>query len=324
MRTATTIPARHSLMALYGGLPPAPEPGTGANGVTLAGLQFHPTQHSRMATRSPKAAAAATPATTATKPAKGVRVRPVPAVTRSIAILRLLGEQKQPLALKTVAQALDLVPSTCLHILRVLVAEDLVTVDPTTKRYALGTGMISLARSVLEGGGFTQLVQPVLDRMAGQFGVTAMGVEITARQTVLVLAISQSNQPFRVHTDVGSQFDTLVSATGRLIAAYSGESWPVLKAQFAQVVWDQAPTFTAWKKEVELTRERGWALDRDNFMAGITVVAVPVLSSGGRLVNTLVAVGLTSQLGAARVQQMAQVMQREAAELSALLVGPGA
>ncbi|MBB6564256.1 DNA-binding IclR family transcriptional regulator [Acidovorax soli] len=277
-----------------------------------------------MATRSPKAAAAATPATTATKPAKGVRVRPVPAVTRSIAILRLLGEQKQPLALKTVAQALDLVPSTCLHILRVLVAEDLVTVDPTTKRYALGTGMISLARSVLEGGGFTQLVQPVLDRMAGQFGVTAMGVEITARQTVLVLAISQSNQPFRVHTDVGSQFDTLVSATGRLIAAYSGESWPVLKAQFAQVVWDQAPTFTAWKKEVELTRERGWALDRDNFMAGITVVAVPVLSSGGRLVNTLVAVGLTSQLGAARVQQMAQVMQREAAELSALLVGPGA
>jgi DNA-binding IclR family transcriptional regulator len=277
-----------------------------------------------MATRSPKAAAAATPATTATKPAKGVRVRPVPAVTRSIAILRLLGEQKQPLTLKTVAQALDLVPSTCLHILRVLVAEDLVTVDPTTKRYALGTGMISLARSVLEGGGFTQLVQPVLDRMAGQFGVTAMGVEITARQTVLVLAISQSNQPFRVHTDVGSQFDTLVSATGRLIAAYSGESWPVLKAQFAQVVWDQAPTFTAWKKEVELTRERGWALDRDNFMAGITVVAVPVLSSGGRLVNTLVAVGLTSQLGAARVQQMAQVMQREAAELSALLVGPGA
>ncbi|RYH31038.1 MAG: winged helix-turn-helix transcriptional regulator, partial [Alcaligenaceae bacterium] len=164
---------------------------------------------------------ASTPA--ANKPERIVRVRPVPAVTRSIAILRLLGEQKQPLTLKSVAQALGLVPSTCLHILRVLVSEDLVTVDLDTKRYALGSGMISLARSVLEGGGFTQLVQPVLDRLAAQFGVTAMGVEITSRPTVMVLAISQSNQPFRVHTDVGSQFDTLVSATGRLIAAHGGE-----------------------------------------------------------------------------------------------------
>jgi DNA-binding IclR family transcriptional regulator len=314
----TPLPAQHSLMALYGARIQAPEPGP--NGFTLGGLTFQKKHHpSSMATRS-KPPESPTPAT-ARQPAKGVRVRPVPAVTRSIAILRLLGEQKQPLTLKTVADALGLVPSTCLHILRVLVAEDLVKVDPTTKRYALGTGMISLARSVLEGGGFTQRVQPVLDRLAAQFGVTAMGVEITARQTVLVLAISQSSQPFRVHTDVGSQFDTLVSATGRLIAAYSGEGWPVLKDKFAQVVWDQAPTYTAWKKEVELTRARGWALDKDNFMAGITVVAVPVLSSGGRLVNTLVAVGLTSQLGAAQVQQMAQVMQREAAALSALLGG---
>ena len=308
-----SIPAQHSLMALYGMATGGASPESDANRVNLAGLQFQK-KHSRMASRSTSAAAPSP-----TKTGRTVRVRPVPAVTRSIAILRLLGEQKQPLTLKSVAQALDLVPSTCLHILRVLVSEDLVTLDPDTKRYALGTGMISLARSVLEGGGFKQLVQPVLDRMAAKFGVTAMGVEISARQTVMVLAISQSNQPFRVHTDVGSQFDTLVSATGRLIAAHSGEAWPALKEKFAQVSWDKAPSYTAWKKEVELTRLRGWALDRDNFMAGITVVAVPVLSSSGRLVYTLVAVGLTSQLGAPRVEKMAQAMQREAAELAALL-----
>lgn len=308
-----TIPAQHSLMALYGMATGDTPLEADANRVTLLGLQLKK-KRSRMASRS--TTSAAPPVTT---PGRNVRVRPVPAVTRSIAILRHLGEQKQPLTLKSVAQALDLVPSTCLHILRVLVAEELVSLDPDTKRYALGTGMISLARSVLEGGGFKQLVQPVLDRMAAQFGVTAMGVEISARQSVMVLAISQSNQPFRVHTDVGSQFDSLVSATGRLIAAHSGEGWPALKEKFAQVVWDKAPSYAAWKKEVELTRLRGWALDRDNFMAGITVVSVPVLSSSGRLIYTLVAVGLTSQLGVARVEKMAQAMQREAAELAVLL-----
>ena len=37
------------------------------------------------------------------------------------------------MGVKAIAQALDLVPSTCLHILRALVSEQLVKVDPATK-----------------------------------------------------------------------------------------------------------------------------------------------------------------------------------------------
>ena len=119
---------------------------------------------------------------------KSVRVRDVPAVTRSIAILRLLGRTNQALGVKAIADELGLVPSTCLHILRVLVSEELVKLEPGTKHYALGSGMISLARSVLKGGSFAQLAQPGLDRLASSFGVTAMGVEVTPKQTVVVLA----------------------------------------------------------------------------------------------------------------------------------------
>ena len=221
-----------------------------------------------------------TPATPEQAPAKerGTRVRPVPAVSRSIAILRLLGDTKQPMGVKAIADALDLVPSTGLHILRVLVSEGLVTVDPSTKRYALGSGMISLARSVLGGGSFAQLVQPALDRLAAQGGVTAMGVEVTGMQSAVVLALSRSDQPFRFHTDVGSQFNALVSATGRLIAAHNGESWTQLRKRFEKITWDQAPSFDTWKSEVEQSKALGWSLDRDNFMSGVTVTAVPVLA----------------------------------------------
>lgn len=252
--------------------------------------------------------------------ARTVRVRPVPAVSRSIAILRLLGRVGQPLGVKAIADELALVPSTCLHILRVLVAEELVTWDPATKRYALGNGMISLARSVLDRSGFPQLIQPVLDRLAGRFGVTAMGVEITSKDTVVVLALSHSNQPFRVHTDVGSRFDTLVSATGRLIAAHGGESWTDLRKKFSQIHWDKAPRFDTWKKEVELARSQGFSVDRDNFMAGLTVVAVPVFTAGGRLAYTVVVVGLSSQLTTVATDLLAQEMMREAREISGLLV----
>lgn len=168
-----------------------------------------------------------------------------------------MGQVGQPLGVKAIADELTLVPSTCLHILRVLVSEELVTWDAATKRYALGNGMISLARSVLDRSGFPQLIQPALDRLAGRFGVTAMGVEITSKDAV-VLALSHSNQPFRVHTDVGSRFDTLVSATGRLIAAHGGESWTDLRKKFTQIHWDKAPRFDVWKKEVELASSAGF------------------------------------------------------------------
>ncbi|RYF82465.1 MAG: IclR family transcriptional regulator, partial [Comamonadaceae bacterium] len=51
----------------------------------------------------------------------GPVVRPVPAVSRALAILRLLGQHKEALTLKAISQELGMVTSTCLHILRVLV-----------------------------------------------------------------------------------------------------------------------------------------------------------------------------------------------------------
>ncbi|MCY1370016.1 hypothetical protein D9M69_570850 [compost metagenome] len=61
-------------------------------------------------------------------------------------------------------------------------------------------------------------------------------------------------------------------------------------------------------------------MDRDNFMSGITVVAVPIFEPSGRLMHTLVAVGLSSQLHAAATSQLAAAMQREARSVADLLL----
>jgi DNA-binding IclR family transcriptional regulator len=280
----------------------------------------------RISTRCVPMKAKTPPSTDALKPLKPkapVRVRPVPAVTRSIAILRLLGESQQDMGVKAIADALQLVPSTCLHILRVLVSEDLVRIDAGTKRYALSSGMISLARSVLAGGGFAQLVQPALDRLALNHSVTAMGVEVTANKGVTVLALSKSNQPFRLHTDVGSQFNHLASATGRLIAAYGGENWTELRKKFGAIQWDKAPSFDTWKKEVEMARARGWSIDRDHFIDGLTVVAVPLIDVDDRLSHTLVAAGLSSQLTPANAAKLAADMRREVSALADRMAARG-
>lgn len=249
----------------------------------------------------------------------GPRVRPVPAVTRSIAILRLLGRGGEPMTLKAISQELGMVTSTCLHILRVLVEEGLVKVDTGTKRYSLGVGMLTLARSVIESSPFPALAQPVLDKIASAANVTAIGVEVAGSDHMVVLALSRSTAPFRLHVDVGSRFPALISATGRLVAAFSDFSEKELERRFKSLRWDQAPEFADWKADVDAVRRQGYSLDRNNYINGVVVIAVPVLDTHNRMTHALVAAGLAEQLDAARVEALARDLQAEANALSKLL-----
>ncbi len=249
----------------------------------------------------------------------GPRVRPVPAVTRAIAILRLLGKSSGPMTLKAISQELDMVTSTCLHILRVLVDEGLIKVDPATKRYGLGVGMLALARSVIDSSPFPTLVQPVLDRLASTWNVTAIGVEVTGIEHMVVLALSRSRTPFRLHVDVGSRFPALISATGRLVAAYSELSEAEVERRFKALRWDQPPDIEAWRKEVQAVRRKGYSMDRGNYISGITVIAVPVFDAQGRMSHSLVAAGVADQIDGSKSQALAKDLQAEAQTLSELL-----
>src|SRR3546814_6396622 len=82
-----------------------------------------------------------------------------PAISRAAAVLRLLGKSNVPLSLQAIARELGLVPSTCLYVLRALVAEEFVAFDADTKRYSLEAGVLTLARDWLRRNRFNDLVQ---------------------------------------------------------------------------------------------------------------------------------------------------------------------
>src|SRR5271170_8455218 len=77
---------------------------------------------------------------------RAVKASKAPAISRAAAVLRLLGKSDGPLGVQSIARELGLVPSTCLHVLRALVAEEFVSFDPDIKRYSLEAGVLTLAR----------------------------------------------------------------------------------------------------------------------------------------------------------------------------------
>lgn len=242
-------------------------------------------------------------------------------MSRALAILRFLAQQTEPSTLKTISQELEMVTSTCLHILRALVEEQMVHVDASTKRYTLGVGVLSLARSVAENNPFHTLAQPVLDRIADEWNVTTIGVKVTGVEDLVVLAIARSRSPFSFYVEVGSRFPALTSATGRLVAAHATLSDADLLKQFKLLRWDAAPEFAQWQKEVKAATRQGFAIDQGNYMSGITVLAAPVMMTASRMTHALVAVGVTDQLPKGTTQALAKFLVDEAQNLSSAMGG---
>lgn len=222
--------------------------------------------------------------------------RAVPAVTRSVAILRLLARSRAPLGVNAIARELEIVPSTCLHILRALVAEEMVAVDPASKRYVLDAGVLTLARSALRHDSFARVAQPELDRLAEPHGVTAIGVRVIGLRHMIVAAISRSEEAFRLHVDIGSRFPALISATGRCLAAFGNHPDREIERAFRALRWADAPSYEDWRAEVDSTRRAGFGVDKGNYIRGVTIVAAPVFGIEGWMTHALVTVGLADQV----------------------------
>jgi DNA-binding IclR family transcriptional regulator len=253
--------------------------------------------------------------------ARAVEASKAPAISRAAAVLRLLGKSDVPLGVQSIARELGLVPSTCLHVLRALVAEEFVSFDLTTKLYSLEAGVLTLARHWLRRNRFTDLAQPILDRIAQAFDVTVLGVHIVGLEHIIVVAMSQSGQNFQLSTQIGSRFPALISATGRCIAAFGNHAEAELAARFKTLRWDEPPAYTEWQAQVRQTRVRGFAVDAGNYIAGVTVIAAPVWKTRANLSHALVAIGIGSALKRVGLAELQDTVLSAAKALSNQLCG---
>jgi DNA-binding IclR family transcriptional regulator len=226
-----------------------------------------------------------------------------PAVTRAIHVLKLLGRSREPLGVNAIARSLDLVPSSCLHILRALAEEGLVRMDARTKQYSLGLGLLALTRDMLGHNHFAQVVQPELDRIAQRYGVTSTAVELDGADRMVVVAMAQAATPLKIQVSLGSRFPALISATGRCVAAHLELSEAQLKHKFSALQWQSPPKFDDWLEEVRACRRNMVAADVGNYITGFTVVAAPVMSPGG-VRQVLSAVGVTEQISGRALAQL--------------------
>ncbi len=197
---------------------------------------------------------------------------PVRSVSQAFAVLRVLSGQESAQTLTDVSRATGSSPSSCLNLLRTLVAEGAVAADG--KRYRLTDGWQGIA--ALGESDEERLVRsfdaPMAD-FARRHDAT-LGLwrsDRTDRLTLVTLAESPS--PTRIALAIGQRQPIGLGSTGRALAASRGLNGAALEAIYQPLRWLRPLDFASFAQQIAKARDKGFAVDDGYALSGVSSAA---------------------------------------------------
>jgi DNA-binding IclR family transcriptional regulator len=249
----------------------------------------------------------------------------IPNLRNACRILKLLGRQRKGLKAADLARELKVPVTTTLRIMSTLCLEGLAR--KVDGRFELGPVLIQLGDVALAGTEVRDLAQPLLLRLTELTDETSH-LAIPCDDRALIVAVQDSPHPLRAASRPGFLADLHCSATGKIFLAY------LHRDRLAGILEENVPvprtpatltSVSAIKKEVDLTRKRGFSLDNEEFHLGVRCLAAPVFASDGTVIAAMGITAATLRFPKDRIPEIAAKVNSIAQELSRLLghVGSG-
>ncbi|MBA0124264.1 IclR family transcriptional regulator [Haloechinothrix sp. YIM 98757] len=205
----------------------------------------------------------------------------VQAVQRASRLLMAVVNGSTDGTAKGLATALGLAVPTTHHLLSTLVDEGLLARGDQS-RYVLGPQVLLLAEAFYRDDSAPEYMVGALRRLADQTRETSY-VAAWRGTDIRMLASIESQQPLRVEVPSGPYVDAHARATGKALLAFARAETrdAYLKLNPMRPVTQSTITDKdSFDEELKRTRERGYAIDEEEFHADVSCVSVPVLTGG--------------------------------------------
>ncbi|MBI2497424.1 MAG: IclR family transcriptional regulator, partial [Opitutae bacterium] len=200
----------------------------------------------------------------------------IPNLRNACRILKLLGRSTDGYKAADIGRTLDIPVTTTLRIMTTLHLEGLVRKNGP--HFELGPVLIQLGSASLAGIEIRTAALPVLERLTGQVDETSH-LAIPCDNRSLIVAVQDSPHPLRAASRPGFLAELHCSSTGKTFLSF------LHHARLAELhagvrLTRRTPrtltTLAELRREVELTRKRGYSLDDEEFNAGVRCLAAPV------------------------------------------------
>ncbi|MDJ1370530.1 IclR family transcriptional regulator [Gulosibacter molinativorax] len=242
--------------------------------------------------------------------------QPIRTLANSDDIIALLAHEGD-LSPAQIAEQLDLPRPTVYRLLDGLSSIDFTEPvrDSKTRLSLRWLRMADAAREAMrEWRGADQVLTDLVERT----GQTAY-ITVPRDGEAVCVAWEQGNTIGVVETKPGRSLSMHAGAAGRVVLAYGTDLEGYLESNPKRQRFNDRTLLTddELRADVELTRQRGYAISEGDITDGITAIAVPVRGSKGKIAGSLTVSGLDEHF-AGREDAILEVLQDAAARLGNL------
>jgi DNA-binding IclR family transcriptional regulator len=201
---------------------------------------------------------------------------------RVLAILNLLGKFPDGVGLNELARLLNSPRSSVHRALGALRRAELVEQDHNS-RYRLGYGLLKLAFSYYEGLDEVSHIRPVLTTLAAEYGETTHYAILDRTEVVYLAKVHPATSRYQMTSVIGGRNPAYCTGVGKALLAYELKSRQSVTdfiehhdPPLIQHTKNTITTRDALHEEMTLIRQRGYALDREDYEEGINCIAIPL------------------------------------------------
>ncbi|VTU33720.1 IclR family transcriptional regulator [Variovorax sp. PBL-E5] len=240
---------------------------------------------------------------------------------RSLRLLALLANEGRALSLADLAARLSLPKGTAHRICAQLLAGGFLARDVDERSFSVGPALRQLAFDTLNHGVVRGLRHEVLAELVRQVGETCNFTTIDGVQ-VLYLDRVEAQWPLRLTLDVGSHVPLHCTASGKLFLARLPPAERDALIERITLTRMTANTITSAAKlraECDAIAKQGYSCDREEFIAGLIAVAVPVAAASGEVRAAIAVHAPTARMTLDDAVERIDALRSAAARMGGLL-----
>ncbi len=251
----------------------------------------------------------------------------VPAVDQAMKLLFCLGKSSTyKMNLTDICDKIGIHKSKGHNILNTLKQYEVITKDEKSKTYSLGSGLVYLARNVLDNLDWKDVAQPCLKSLSESTGYTALFCKKEKNQ-VYVVGKDEGSQEIGLTIRIGHRYHITHGAHGKVLVAFMGE------AERRQILDNEPLLFNGGnqtvdrqqlEKEFSLCRKQGFAVDIGGMNQGMNAVSSPVFDPAGEIIGCILLLGtfskhLLSSLGNKTCQTSRNISEKLGADFDSIV-----
>jgi DNA-binding IclR family transcriptional regulator len=204
---------------------------------------------------------------------------------RTIDVIELFSSKGKPLTLTEVSKALGIPKTSAFDILYTLMDKNILEYrDKEFKTFQLGLGLFEITLLALGKTDLHRVARPHLDQLLEKTGETVY-LAVENNNEVVYLEKAEGTSPLRFSAELGTRRPIYCTGLGKSILAAQPEARvkDILKRTRLKPLTENTITnYSALLKELEATKERGYAIDNQECVKDIFCIAAPVYDSSDK------------------------------------------